>query len=251
MCAVLSFAQQQRQDVNFYSLETEKALGRSLAADVRRDNPTVDDTFLTSYLTSIVERLEVQAHSPMPVVLDILESSKGRSEPLSLPGGYMFVSLGMILVAENEGELAGALAHGLAHIIARHGTDMARRGEVANLSTIPLIFMGGWQNGGGEGWELIPIGLREFQRQREAEADQLAAEWMVHAGYSPVAYTSYLERLQPPSLQPVAERVAAILRVPVPEVVRDTGQFAAAQQRAGGLRGTPPTLRTAPSLGRP
>ena len=63
---------------------------------------------------------------------------------MALPGGFFFVNSGLILKADNESELAGVMAHEIAHIAARHGTRQATRGQVINLASIPLIFMGGW-----------------------------------------------------------------------------------------------------------
>ncbi len=69
---------------------------------------------------------------------------------MSLPGGYFFVNTGLILAADSEAELAGGMAHEIAHIAARHATRQATRGQIAQLATIPLIFMGGWAGYGAQ-----------------------------------------------------------------------------------------------------
>jgi endo-1,4-beta-xylanase len=163
--------------VNWYSLEKEVALGRALADDVRRNNRPIDDEALRSYVTSLVARLNQFAQSPVPLSVEVV-SAEGKNGPMALPGGFIFVPLKTLSAARDEAELAASLAHGLAHITARHGTRQATRGQIAGLSSVPLIFMGGW--GYDHQNQLLPIGFRKFQEQFEADADRMAAEWMQH-----------------------------------------------------------------------
>ncbi|MFN7923287.1 MAG: M48 family metalloprotease [Bryobacteraceae bacterium] len=229
--------------------EKEQALGHAMAVDLRRQNRIVDDDLLAGYLRTMVTRLDAVARSPFPLTVEILGSAKPRSEPVAFPGGYLFVSLGMIAAAESEAELAGALAHGLAHIAARHGTRSAWQGQREGISPIPLIFVGGWANPDDEGQVLIPAGSREHQRRYEEEADRLAAEWMARVGYPPSAWAAYLGRMRPASLQPLSERVAAIARVAGPKSESAHGMFAAAKARARELLGPGPAAKR-PSLQR-
>src|SRR6202043_3939268 len=117
----------------------------------------------------------------------------------ALPGGDFFVNSGLILKADNEAELAGVMAHEIAHVAARHGTRQATRGEIAQLATIPLIFAGG-------GWAtygiyqasnvLVPIGFLKFSRGFESEADMLGLEYMYKAGYDPTAFVDFFEKIE-------------------------------------------------------
>ena len=93
----------------------------------------------------------------------------------ALPGGFFFVNTGLMLKAETEAELAGVMAHEIAHVAARHGTRQATRGQIANLATIPLIFMGGWTGYGirQAASIAIPLGFLSFSRGFESEADML------------------------------------------------------------------------------
>jgi predicted Zn-dependent protease len=92
----------------------------------------------------------------------------------AFPGGFFFVNSGLVLKADNEAELAGVMAHEIAHVAARHGTRQATRGEIANYATLPLIFMGGWAGCTlqGAASAIVPIGFLKFSRGFEAEADQ-------------------------------------------------------------------------------
>src|SRR5207253_4896866 len=103
-----------------------------------------------------------------------------------------------ILKAENEAELAGVMAHEIAHVAARHGTRQATRGQLANIATIPLIFMGGWAGYGiRQGASiLIPMGFLSFSRAFESEADMLGLEYMYKSGYDPTAFVDFFEKIQ-------------------------------------------------------
>ncbi len=235
--------------VNFFSLEKEAALGRGAAEDFRRRNPVLDDEVLRGYVISIAARLNQFARSPFLLSIEMSANADAKLEPAAFPGGFLFVPLRLLVAVRDEAELAGPLAHALAHIAARHGTRQATRGQIENLATIPLIFAGGW---GHDQLSTIPLGFRKFQLEQEAEADRLAGQWMAQAGYSPAAWGAYLERVRPASFLPIADRVAALSSSAAPASPADTADFAAMQERARafvpppGERRPPPALRRKP-----
>jgi predicted Zn-dependent protease len=109
------------------------------------------------------------------------------------------VNSGLILKADTEAELAGVMAHEIAHVAARHGTRQATRGQIANLATIPLImFSGGWA--GYAAYEgaslLIPMSFLKFSRSFEAQADYLGLQYMYKTGYDPEAFVDFFEKVQ-------------------------------------------------------
>jgi predicted Zn-dependent protease len=198
---VLPMGAQKRQvgrGVNFYSTEKEAALGAQLANEVRQKTTPVNSAVIRDY----VEKIGRQLATPLPaprftytfaVIADDLGGQ--TQEPLSLPGAYIFVPASLILTAQNEAAFAGMLAHAMAHIAERHGTRQATRGELVNVGSVPLVFMGGWTGLGDGG--AIPIAFFSFQRTFETQADVLAIKLTSSTGYDPKALVSYIRRVQP------------------------------------------------------
>src|SRR6267154_1095021 len=128
--------------VNFYSLEKEIALGKQLAQEVERQAKIIDDPVIAEYVNRVGQNLVRNSDAKVPFTIKVLDSEEVNA--FALPGGFFFVNSGLILKADNESELAGGMAHEIAHVAARHGTRQATKGTIAQLATIPLIFWGGW-----------------------------------------------------------------------------------------------------------
>jgi predicted Zn-dependent protease len=181
--------------VNFYSLEKEIALGKSYAQEIERQAKMVDDPVISEYVNRIGQNIVRNSDVKVPVSIKVIDSDEVNA--FALPGGFFFVNTGLLLKAENEAELAGVMAHEIAHIAARHGTRQATRGQIINLASIPLIFMGGWSGYGiRQGASvLIPIGFLKFSRAFEEEADLLGLQYLYKAGYDPTAFVDFFEKL--------------------------------------------------------
>ena len=182
--------------VNFYSLEKEIGLGKQLAQEVERQAKIIDDPVIAEYVNRVGQNLVRNSDAKVPFTIKVLDSEEVNA--FALPGGFFFVNSGLILKADNESELAGVMAHEIAHVAARHGTRQATRGAIVNYATIPLIFMGGWtgyaiRQGAGLA---IPMGFLAFTRGFEAEADMLGLEYMYKTGYDPTSFVDFFEKIQ-------------------------------------------------------
>jgi predicted Zn-dependent protease len=178
------------------SLEKEVALGAQLAAQVGQQAQFVEDPVITEYVNRVGQNIVLHSDAKVAFTIKVIDSDDVNA--FALPGGFFFVNKGVLLAADSEAELAGVMAHEIAHVAARHGMENARKGQILNWATIPLIFIGG-----GIGYAvqsaaqiLVPMGFLKFSRNAENEADLLGAQYMWASGYDPNAMVDFFKKLE-------------------------------------------------------
>jgi len=181
---------------DWYSLDTEIKVGKQYAMQVDNSVKMVTDPVVTEYVNRIGQNLVRNSDAQVPFTIKVIDSDEVNA--FALPGGFFYVNSGLILAADEEAELAGVMAHEIAHVCARHAMRQMTRANWANIGTIPLIFVGG-----GIGYAVyeaaglgLPLTFMKFQRNFEAEADYLGLQYMYKTGYDPQAFISFFEKIQ-------------------------------------------------------
>ena len=179
------------------STEKEVRLGRELAAEVDRQAKFIDDPVITEYVNRVGQNIVLHSDAKVPFTIKVIDSDEVNA--FALPGGFFYVNKGLVLAADNEAELAGVMAHEIAHVAARHAVENQRKAELTQYAImIPAIIFGGglgqliYQGGGFAAL----LGFMKFSRGAEEEADKLGVQYMYAAGYDPTAMATMFEKLE-------------------------------------------------------
>ena len=254
------------------SLEQEIAEGRAAAKDLEASVTLVQDPVITEYVNRVGQNIVRNSDAKVPFTIKVIDSDEINA--VSLPGGFFYVNTGLILAADEEAELAGVMAHEIAHVTARHAAEQQQKGALINIASIPLMIFGG----GIAGMAIqqaaqigVPLMFMQFSQGAETEADWLGLQYMYTAGYDPGAFVSFFEKLQaresakhrvsglfsthPPTEDRVAKTKENIedFLPPKEQYLVTTSEFAKVKARLARLEDerTPSERDRAPSLRRP
>ena len=183
---------------NFVSLEKEIQIGAQYAQYFEQSARLVEDPVVTGYIDRLGQKIVKNSDAKVPFVIKVVDTDEVNA--FALPGGYFYVNKGLILEAETESELAGVMAHEIAHVTARHATERMTKAQLLQFASLPALFVGGGYltqmaiyNGLGLGMSLAVLGIT---RKSEEEADQLGTQYLWNSGFDPDGYITFFQKMQ-------------------------------------------------------
>lgn len=231
---------------DMYSIQKEIALGKELSQEVEKTARLINDPVIVDYVNKVGQNLVRNSDAQVPFTIKVIDDE--HINAFALPGGFFYVNTGVILHADEEAEIAGVMAHEIAHVCARHSTRNQTKANIIQMASIPLIMtLPGTLAGYGiyEGMNFaIPLTYLKFTRDGEREADYLGAQYMYKAGYDPNGLVSMFEKYEaiekkqpgtipkifdshpatPDRIEALQKEIATILP-PRPEYIVTTSEF--------------------------
>jgi len=182
---------------NWYTLDAQVKMGQEFAQQVEQTSHLITDPVVNEYVNRVGQNLARNSDTRLPFTIKVLDVDEPNA--FALPGGYMFVNAGTILMADDESELAGVMAHEIGHVAACHAARGATRGTLASLAMIPVEILTGGIAGIGVNQAAnfgIPAVFSKFGRNFEAQADYLGVQYAYKAGYDPNGMIDFFEKLE-------------------------------------------------------
>jgi predicted Zn-dependent protease len=233
--------------LNFYSSEKEKECGKTLAEETERSYKLLNDPAVTEYIERMAQNLAKNSDAHIPIQVAVIDSD--NADAFTLPGGYQYVSRGLLLRLSNEAELASVLARGIAHTALRSWTTLVTKAEIATMAITPVtpVPVGSSSYNVAAQVESMQIVLR---RHDELDADYFGLQYMYKAGYDPKGFIDFVQKIGNAtpatdenvsqlldSFPPVDIRLAAVrneiskILPPQPDAIVSTPEFAAFKAR--------------------
>jgi predicted Zn-dependent protease len=183
-----------------FTLEDEKKLGKEFYDKLGKGSFILQNERANTFLTLLGERILTHSDkAPFAFKFSIIRSSAINA--FATPGGYVYVNQGLINLVENEGELAGVLAHEIAHVNGRHIAEIVDRSQKINITTLAAVLAGAFLGGGGEltaavtGFSVAAatsLSLK-YSREQEESADRMGLTYLVAAGYDGKSMLDFLK----------------------------------------------------------
>ena len=183
-----------------FTIDDEKKLGKEFYDKLVKNHFLLENKRINEYITQI-GNLVLAGNKKVPFDFHFSVVNSSGINAFATPGGYIYVYKGLINAVENEGELAGVIAHEIGHANARHVASIIEKSQKLNIATLVAVIAGAFLGGGGEATAAIAalsiagagaMSLK-YQREHEEEADRLGIEYLVNAEYYPSAMVDFLK----------------------------------------------------------
>ncbi len=181
------------QGPNLYSLEREKQLGEALSEKVEQSSRLLTDPAITEYIDRIAQTVAKNSDAVMPITVRVIDSDS--VDAFTLPGGYQYVSRGLLLRLAGEGELASVLARGIAHTALRSATTLATRAEIMQSATVPLINSAPGSSFPSDNNLAVPLTSLKMHSDDELDADYFGIQYLYKTGYDPECFINFVQRI--------------------------------------------------------
>ena len=178
---------------NFYSPEKEKELGKTLAGEMERSYKFLYDPTVTEYIERVARNLAKNSDAQMPITVAVIDSDDVNA--FTLPGGYQYVSRGLLLELEGDAELASVIARGIAHTALRSATMLATKGGITNMAITPAAKVATGDSTGTAASQAVLVQIALMRREDEMDADYFGVQYMYKAGYDPKCLMNLVQRI--------------------------------------------------------
>ncbi len=179
------------------SEEKEIAVGKQYATEIDHSAKMITDPVINEYVNRVAQNVARNSDLTIPLTVKVIDAPDLNA--FALPGGFLYVNSGLVLAADEEDQVAGVMAHEIAHVAARHWASQMTKATILQYATLPLIFTPlsypvymGVSSAFNFG---VPLTFLKFNRSAEAEADYLGLQYMYKAGYDPSSYVAFFGKV--------------------------------------------------------
>lgn len=179
------------------SEEKEIGIGKQYATEIDHSAKIITDPVVNEYVNRVAQNIARNSDLKIPLTVKVIDAPGINA--FALPGGFLYVNSGLLLATDEEAQMAGVMAHEVAHVAARHWASQMTKATILQYAMLPLIFtplsygvyygiMEAYMNG-------VPLAFLKFSRSAEAEADYLGMQYLYKSGYDPNSYITVFSKV--------------------------------------------------------